>query len=419
MLSTSTHTIAKLLQVDIGSIEQVNFTGVYTDTREPMQGGLFIALIGENFDAHNYIDKAKEMGAVAILACRHVKSTLPVIQVADTQLAMAKIATWHRDNIAPTVVAITGSNGKTTTKNMLKNILSLKAPTLATQGNLNNHLGVPMTLLRLKKKHQYAVIEMGANHLGEINRLRQIAKPDVAVVTNTGDAHIGEFGGFENLVKAKGEIFSPASKNIVNTKCQYQGDIYFGNNGDVFATNLDGASFELNFNGEKTPIKLSLLGMHNIENALAASACAFALGIDSQTIKNGLEKTQAEKGRLNFISTTQFNLIDDTYNANPKAMRSALNVLSGFSGEKVAVFGAMAELGKSSKSMHQEIGDIAKKASDYFYSCGHGAKSYNTTHFENLDELANHIKTKHQKATVLIKASRSAHLENLVAKLQK
>jgi UDP-N-acetylmuramoyl-tripeptide--D-alanyl-D-alanine ligase len=162
-----------------------------------MDGALFVALIGDNFDAHNYIDQAQKMGAVAVIVSKKIESNLPSLVVENTQTALGEIARWHLQNIKPTVIAITGSNGKTTTKNMLKNILQLKAPTLATKGNLNNHLGVPMTLLELKKKHQYAVIEMGANHLGEIQHLCTLAPPDIALVTNTLDAHIGEFGGFD------------------------------------------------------------------------------------------------------------------------------------------------------------------------------------------------------------------------------
>ena len=205
MLSSNTHVIASVLEVN--TVNNVDFTNVCTDTRQRMDGALFVALVGDNFDAHDYLNEAEKMGAVAVIVSKPVSTNLPTLLVDDTQTALADIAHWHLNNIKPTVVAITGSNGKTTTKNMLANILNLKAPTLATKGNLNNHLGVPMTLLTLEQKHQYAVVEMGANHLGEIAYLCNIAQPDIAVVTNTLDAHIGEFGGFDNLVKAKGEIY--------------------------------------------------------------------------------------------------------------------------------------------------------------------------------------------------------------------
>ena len=189
MLSSNTHVIASVLEIN--TVNNVDFTNVCTDTRQRMDGALFVALVGDNFDAHNYLDEAEKMGAAAVIISRPVSTNLPTLLVDDTQTALADIAHWHLNNIKPIVVAITGSNGKTTTKNMLANILNLKAPTLATKGNLNNHLGVPMTLLTLEQKHQYAVVEMGANHLGEIAYLCNIAQPDIAVVTNTLDAHIG------------------------------------------------------------------------------------------------------------------------------------------------------------------------------------------------------------------------------------
>ncbi|RUM85109.1 MAG: UDP-N-acetylmuramoyl-tripeptide--D-alanyl-D-alanine ligase, partial [Candidatus Thioglobus sp.] len=325
MLSSNTHTIASVLGVD--TVNRVEFTGLCTDTRQRMDGALFVALIGDNFDAHNYLDEAEKMGAAAVIISRPVSTNLPTLLVDDTQTALADIAHWHLNNIKPTVVAITGSNGKTTTKNMLANILNLKAPTLATKGNLNNHLGVPMTLLTLEQKHQYAVVEMGANHLGEIAYLHNIVQPNIAVVTNTLDAHIGEFGGFDNLVKAKGEIYGNDSQNIVNTDTTFAGDLSFGEGGDVFASHINNNGFDLNIVDKKITVILQLIGQHNIDNALAASACAHALGVDINTIKQGLENTLAEKGRLNVIQQPNLTIIDDTYNASPQSMKAAINTL--------------------------------------------------------------------------------------------
>ncbi|HIM58062.1 MAG TPA: UDP-N-acetylmuramoyl-tripeptide--D-alanyl-D-alanine ligase [Gammaproteobacteria bacterium] len=419
MLSANTHTLAQALHLDYAEIKNVDFSNVYTDTRQRMDGALFVALIGDNFDAHEYIDEAEAMGAVAIIASKPVISNLPILLVADTQTAFADIARWHLNNIRPTVVAITGSNGKTTTKNMLANILSLKAPTLATKGNLNNHLGVPMTLLALEKNHQYAVVEMGANHLGEIAYLRNIAQPNVAVVTNTGDAHVGEFGGFENLVKAKGEVYAEDSQNIVNTNTTFSGDLSFGEEGDIFASNIDNNRFDLNIFDTKISVILQLLGRHNIDNALAASSCAHILGIDIQTIKQGLENTQAEKGRLNVICQSNLTLIDDTYNASPQSMKAAIDTLLGFTGEKVAVLGAMAELGSESKNFHQQIGQLAKNSLDVVYTYGKLAKPYEGVHFDDLEQLANQLINNHPNATVLIKGSRMVKLDQLVKRLQK
>jgi len=417
MLSSNTNTIASVLGVD--TTTGVDFTGVRTDTRQRMDGALFVALVGDNFDAHDYLDEATKMGAVGVVVSKPVTTNLPVLLVKDTQAALADIARWHLNNIKPMVVAITGSNGKTTTKNMLANILKLKAPTLATKGNLNNHLGVPMTLLELEEKHQYAVIEMGANHVGEITYLRDIAQPDIALVTNTLDAHIGEFGGFDNLVKAKGEIYSSNSQNIVNTDANFTGDISFGDSGDIFANNINNNRFDLNIADQKVNVILQLIGQHNIDNALAASACAQALGIEINTIKQGLENTQAEKGRLNVIQLPDLAIIDDTYNASPQSMKAAINTLLNFSGEKVAVLGTMAELGDESKAFHQQIGKLAKDSLETVYTYGELAKHYGGIHFNDLEQLAEHIINNHTNATVLIKGSRLVKLDQLVEHLQK
>ncbi len=395
-----------------------------------MDGALFVALVGDNFDAHDYIYQAQKMGAVAIIVNKSVDSQLPILVVDDTQTALSTIASWHLQNIKPIVIAITGSNGKTTTKNMLANILSLQAPILKTQGNLNNHLGVPMTLLTLEEQHQYAVIEMGANHLGEILHLRKIVNPDIAIVTNTLDAHNGRFGGFNNLIKAKGEIYSNDSKNIVNTQSIFTGDVSFtpqgntkvsGNNGDIFASNIINNKFDLNIHQQKIEITLNLIGTHNIDNALAASACVYALGIDINLIKQGLEATKAEPGRLEIIHTKQFRIINDTYNANPYSTTVALRALQNFSEEKIIVLGAMEELGDDSEMFHFKIGQLAKKSADTFYSYGKIALNYCSCsiHFEKKQQLANHLLTNHTNATILIKGSRMAKLNKLVELLKK
>ncbi len=417
MLSSNTNTLASVLGV--GTVTGVDFTGVCTDTRQRMDGALFIALVGDNFDAHDYLDEAKKMGAVAAIVSKPVSTNLATLLVDDTQIALADIARWHLNNIKPMMVAITGSNGKTTTKNMLANILKLKAPTLATKGNLNNHLGVPMTLLELEEKHQYAVIEMGANHVGEIAYLRDLVQPDIALVTNTGDAHIGEFGGFDNLVKAKGEIYSKDSQNIINTKTNFTGDISFGDGGDIFASNINNNRFDLNIADQKVSIILQLIGQHNIDNALAASSCAHALGIDINTIKQGLENTQAEKGRLSVIQKSGLTIIDDTYNASPQSMKAAISTLLNFTGKKIAVLGTMAELGGEAKTFHQEIGQLAKDSLDAVYTYGALAKHYGGIHFDDLEQLADHIISNHTNATVLIKGSRMVQLDQLVEHLQK
>ncbi len=414
MLNTDTHQLCSILNIAKTSVVKVDVCGLYTDTRQSMQGGVFLALEGKNFDGHDFVDNSEKMGAKAVIVSQNVSTQLPKLLVKNTETALAQIAKWHLQQIKPQVIGITGSNGKTTTKNMLKNILQLKAPTLATKGNLNNHLGVPMTLLKLDRNQRYAVIEMGANHTNEIAYLRQIANPDIALVTNTLDAHIGEFGGFDNLVKAKGEIYSPYSKNIVNTKTSFTGDIYFGDGADVFATDIKNNTFDLNIFDKKINVQLQLIGTHNIENALAAASCAYALGIDINTIKQGLQNTQAEKGRLNIIRQTKPTIIDDTYNASPSSVKYALEVLNNFAGENVAVLGQMAELGAQSHQYHIQIGMFAKSLNiDYIYSY---QSDYGVHNFDNKEELLSTLK-QHKNATILFKGSRIAKLEQIIQKL--
>ncbi|MDC9726897.1 MAG: UDP-N-acetylmuramoyl-tripeptide--D-alanyl-D-alanine ligase [Candidatus Thioglobus sp.] len=417
MLHTDTKTLAKLLNINCDI--NVEFSGIFTDTRQPMHGGIFLALIGDNFDAHDYLEQAKAMGAVGVIVSKHVATDLPTLLVTDTQEALSKIAKFHLNKLQPKTIAITGSNGKTTTKNLLANILNQVAPTLKTQGNLNNHLGVPMTLLSLEDKHKYAVIEMGANHLGEIKQLRELVTPNIAIVTNTGDAHIGEFGSKENLISAKGEIYSTDSINIVNTNTNYSGDLSFGKGGDVFASNIKQSKFVLNIKSQTIDINLQLIGEHNINNALAASACAAALDVDIQLIKQGLEATQAEPGRLSIIQTKQFTLIDDTYNASPTSIQAALNTLKTYSGELVVVLGDMAELGEDEITLHQQTGALADTITPNFYSFGSLAKHYQAQHFDSQERLTEHLISQHTGATILVKGSRIAKLDQLITLLQK
>ncbi len=419
MLLSNTRDISKVLGIDLVGSKNSIFKGVCTDTRKDVNGKLFVALVGNNYDAHDYIEQAYENGAVAAIVSKRVSTKMPLLVVKNTENALSTIAKWHLKNINPIVVAITGSNGKTTTKNLLASILNIKKPTHATKGNLNNNLGVPITILGLDSKHKYAVIEMGANHINEIKHLREMVNPDIAIVTNTLDAHIGEFGGLKNLITAKGEIYSSNSQNIVNKNTNFRGDISFGNGGDIFATNITKNSFDLNIHDKKIQVVLKLIGKHNIENALAASACAHALGVDINTIKQGLEDTSAESGRLTIIKNKKLTIIDDTYNASPQSIKAAIETLQDFEGSKVAVLGSMAELGSESIKFHNEIGEFAKQKIDTVYSYGDLAINYNASHFDSLNKLAKHIIDNHKGSTVMIKGSRMVGLNDLVELLQK
>jgi UDP-N-acetylmuramoyl-tripeptide--D-alanyl-D-alanine ligase len=437
MLLSDTHKVADIVNGSLSIEEEIKFEGVCTDTRKTVTGRLFIALEGKNFDGHLFTQSAEKLGAKAIIAHKKVSTSLPTIIVKDTEKAYQKLATWYRQSLSLQVIAITGSNGKTSTKNMLDSILSLQASTLSTKGNLNNHLGVPKTILELTNKHQYCVVEMGANHEKEITLLCNIAKPDLALITNANNAHLGEFGSLESLVKAKGEIFKCLSQNgnaLMNKESPYksawqqmsgtQKFTFFGNMSSIYASNIRHNRAHLNFdlhcNNSVINIKLALIGLHQIDNALAAAACANELGVSLPFIKEGLEKTVTEKGRLELLESDRFTILDDSYNANPHSMKSAIDTLKTFSGEKIAVLGSMAELGANSREFHQEIGEYANQAGlDKIYTIGEHSKHYNGKLFPDIESLYIQLNECHVGATILIKGSRMMKLDELVDILSK
>jgi len=437
MLLSNTRKVADIVNGSLSIEEKIKFMGVSTDTRKTVTGRLFIALEGENFDGHLFTQSAEELGAKAIIAHKKVSTNLPTIFVKDTEKAYQQLATWYRQSFSPQVIAITGSNGKTTTKNMLDSILSLQAPTLSTKGNFNNHLGVPKTILELTEKHRYCVVEMGANHEKEITLLCDIAKPDLALITNANNAHLGEFGSFESLIKTKGEIFQSLPQNgnaLMNNESPHksvwqqmsgtQKFTFFGNMSSIYASNIRHKRAHLNFdlhcNDDVTNIKLSMIGLHQIDNALAAAACANELGVSLSLIKEGLEKTTTEKGRLELLESDSFTILDDSYNANPHSMKAAIDTLQSFSGEKIAVLGSMAELGASSRVLHQEIGEYASQAGlDKLYTIGKDSEHYNGELFPDIESLYNQLKECHLGATILIKGSRMMKLDELVDILSK
>ena len=437
MLLSNTLKVADIINGSLSIEGEIKFKGVSTDSRKTVTGRLFIALEGENFDGHLFTQSAEKMGAKAIIAHKKVSTSLPTIIVKDTKKAYQKLATWYRQSLSPQVIAITGSNGKTTTKNMLDSILSLHASTLSTKGNFNNHLGVPKTILELTEKHRYCVIEMGANHEKEITLLCDIAKPDLALITNANNAHLGEFGSLKSLVKAKGEIFKSLSQNgiaFMNKESPHtsiwkqmsgtQKFTFFGNMSSIYASNIrhnrSHLIFNLHCNNSVINIKLAMIGLHQIDNALAAAACANYLGIDLSLIKEGLEKTTTEKGRLELLECERFTILDDSYNANPHSMKAAIDTLQSFSGEKIAVLGSMAELGTNSIELHQEIGEYASQAGlDKLYTIGKDSKHYNGEFFPDIESLYNQLIECSSGATILIKGSRMMKLDELVDILSK
>ena len=425
---------------------------VGSDSRNISKNQLFVAIKGEHFDGNTFAAEAIKQGAAAVLISDENIKARPAILVKESRLALGKLAKHWRSQFKLPLVAITGSNGKTTVKEMLAAILSASEfntsacrSVLATQGNLNNDIGMPMTLLKLNRQHQFAVIEMGMSHEGEIRYLTNIALPNIAVVNNAGTAHIGEVGSREGIARAKGEIFEGLGDNgiaVINNNDAFadywkslnknRKTLTFGldSKADVTATfqEVDGLSqVQLSTPSGSIAFKLNVLGKHNISNALAASTCAVALGISNADIAHGLANFSAVKGRLQ--RKLGFNgaaLIDDTYNANPDSMKAAIDVLTAQKGNTVFVMGDMAELGADSAKMHAEIGAYAKQKGvaqllGYGEHAKQAVKAFGS-HGEHFDALEANIhaarRAMKRDVTVLVKGSRFMQMERVVAALE-
>ena len=430
---------AKLVGAD------VRFDSVGSDSRNIQAGQLFIALKGANFDGNTFAAEAINKGAAAVLVSDAITDARPALVVDDTRLALGELAKYWRSKFSAPVIAITGSNGKTTTKEMLTAILSAATGDAkkvhATYGNLNNDIGLPLTLLKIKPSHQYVVAEMGMNHLGEIDYLTHIARPDVALIINAGTAHIGELGSRENIAKAKGEIFAGLRGDgtaVINADNEFAGYwqtlnakrkvVTFGlsHPADVTATYQEQAGIslmDLTTPDGAVSFKLKVQGVHNISNALAASATAFALGISNADIAKGLENFGGVYGRLERKTAMHDAvLIDDTYNANPDSMKAAIDVLAKLAGEKILVLGDMGELGVDAKKMHVEIGAYAKAAGlNKLYCLGElsaemaGGFGAGAKHFDSPEAIAREVLPQlDSNSTVLVKGSRFMRMERVV-----
>ena len=420
--------------------DDVDLSSFSTDTRTLQDGDTFIALKGPNHDAHDHLKLAIERGAAALIVERATDCEIPQLVVQDTRLALGKLARLWSQSFQIPVVAVTGSNGKTTVKEMVASILRQLGPVLSTEGNLNNDIGVPLTLLRMRSEHRYAVIEMGANHVGEIRYLSGLAMPDVAVVTNVSAAHLEGFGSLERIVEAKSEIFSGVSKHgtaVINAddkSCSHMlsaaahcRTITFGRaqSSTVRCGEINGV-FTVKAQGTTLQPALSVLGVHNQLNATAAVAVATCLDVQIDTIIKGLEEMKPVGGRLQ-KSTSQSGavVIDDTYNANPASMRAAIKVLAEYPGTRICILGDMKELGDDEIDLHAEIGVFAKQVGiDKLYAVGplaaHAAHAFGVSamSFASKQKLLEEIGSHPQKrVTYLVKGSRSSRMEDVVKEL--
>ncbi|KXZ68490.1 UDP-N-acetylmuramoyl-tripeptide--D-alanyl-D-alanine ligase [Acinetobacter venetianus] len=430
-------------------IPQGEVKRILTDSRHAEAGDVFLALKGERFDAHNFVDQVVAQGCQIAIVERPVDAEIAQLVVKDTRLALGHLGAYRRQqNQQLKVIALTGSSGKTTTKEMLGSILSRLAPTLITRGNLNNDLGVPMMLLELRQDHQFAVMELGASHQGEIDYTSNLVQPHVAGILNIGTAHLGEFGGREGICRAKSEIYThildhgtaivPAHDDFtasIRLNAQAHQILSFGEGGDVFATDVvlhpQSAQFNLHTPQGSRAINLPFAGAHNVQNAAAAAAFALAIGVELDDILQGLEQAQGAKGRLNFIQHQNHLFIDDTYNANPTSMRAAAQVLLQQQGLKVMVMGDIGELGESSWQEHHDLGrDLVGQPLDHLVVVGEFATAAQqgaadseklhafTSQADALPFLINLVQTHQpQSMSFLFKGSRYTHMEMLMADL--
>ena len=447
LLAQATHGYWFNDQAPVGEIKRI-----LTDSRHAEAGDAFLALQGERFDAHDFVAQVAANGCQIAIVSHPVDADICQLVVADTRLALGHLGAYRRaQNTQLKVIALTGSSGKTTTKEMLGSILSRLAPTLITRGNLNNDLGVPMMLLELRAEHQYAVMELGASHQGEIDYTSNLVQPHVAGIINIGTAHLGEFGGREGICRAKSEIYAhitPSGTSIIPAAddfaeriaqaVQSKQVLSFGENGDVFASAIElqpqTSTFSLNTPQGIRTVNLPFAGEHNVQNATAAAAFALALGITLDDIVQGLAQAQGAKGRLNFIQQDKYLFIDDTYNANPTSMRAAAEVLAQQQGIKVLVMGDIGELGTSAAQQHYmlgrdlvaqdinfvvAVGEFAPAAQEGARSTQYGKKMQAFLNQQQalpflIDLIATH---QPQSMSFLFKGSRYTHMETLMADL--
>ncbi len=421
------------------------FHAVSTDSRKITKGDLFVALKGKNFDAADFVSRAASDGAAAAMVERKVESVIPLLIVKDTRLALGKLASFWRSRFSIPVLAVTGSNGKTTVKEMLASILKERGEVLATKGNLNNDIGLPLTLLDLRENHDYAVVEMGMNHPGEIAYLCKIARPDIALVTNAASAHLEGLGGsVYNVAKAKGEIFEGLKETgiaIINADdvhaplwrelAKGKQIVEFGLNAKADFTadhTLHEMESEILMHTPQGEIglKINVPGLHNVRNVLAAAAAAMSAGVDRDAVRKGLEKFTGVPGRMQRKPGKQGAfLVDDTYNANPDSVLAAISWLAQRE-STMLIMGDMGELGPDSMKLHAEMGKSAREAGiGMLLTLGKSSEESSKMfgngahHFEDIDALVAKAESLLCPGmTVLVKGSRFMKMERVVEKLQ-
>ncbi|OVZ84122.1 UDP-N-acetylmuramoyl-tripeptide--D-alanyl-D-alanine ligase [Yersinia kristensenii] len=453
MIKVSLHFLSELLNAEYiindKQRDSIDITEVTIDTRKVTPGCLFVALKGERFDGHDFAEDAVAAGAGALLVSKRLLGGAPQLVVKNTRLALGQLAAWVRQQVPARVVALTGSSGKTSVKEMVAAILRQCGQVLYTAGNFNNDIGVPLTLLRLTPEHDFAVIELGANHVGEIAYTTDLSRPESALVNNLSAAHLEGFGSLAGVARAKGEIFAGLPANgtaIINADSNdwphWQETLHnkrvwcfspnVAENVDFYANNVritpQITYFTLHSPLGAVDIELPLPGRHNIANALAAAALALSVGADLAAVRQGLTQLQAVPGRLFPLQLAANQLLlDDSYNANVGSMTAAAQVLAEMPGYRVMVVGDMAELGETAVECHRQVGEAAKQTGiDKVLSVGSLSQVLSDAsgcgeHFQDKRAIAARVSElllEHPVITVLIKGSRSAAMENVVRALQ-
>ncbi len=437
------HEVAKAVDGSlVGS--DITIEGVSTDTRALHSGDLFVALRGPHFNGHRFIEEAGRHQAAGAMIDEPLETDLNTIWVTDTKAALGELAAHWRAKFDIPVIGVTGSNGKTTVKQMIGAILNTKRDALVTAGNLNNEIGVPLTLLRLRDTHRYAVVEMGTNHVGEIDYLSRMTRPTIALITNAAAAHLEGLGDIETVARAKGEIFNGldnAGIAVINADDPYaplwrrqaaaRRCLYFAlhHKADVTAEYELGAETSRlmmrTFAGD-IDVMLPLPGLHNVANALAATCAVLAAGIELVQVKDGLATMAPVAGRLQRRKGIRGAIVyDDTYNANPASARAAIDFLSQTTGKKLLVFGDMAELGEQQEALHRDIGVYAREHDiDRLFALGPlSAETVQAfggrgIHFADQQALIRALRDElDEGTTVLVKGSRCMHMENVISKI--
>ncbi|MEH6447652.1 MAG: UDP-N-acetylmuramoyl-tripeptide--D-alanyl-D-alanine ligase [Oleispira sp.] len=473
MTSFSLIELAPAMAAVIHSDEQlatIQAQRINTDTRSIQQGDVFLALRGDNFDGHNYLEQAQAKGAIAAIVDEKyiaeknnlsgASRSLPLLVVADTLLALGQASLWNRQKFTGPLIAITGSAGKTSVKSMACHMMQLLGECWATPGNFNNHVGVPLTLLGLEQKHKSAVIELGASGEGEIAYTAQFSQPDVAILTNVSGAHLEGFGSIETIMRTKGEIIDSLSADgcaVLNADDVFYTDwvlragarkiLSFGinNYADVMAQHIvcdeNGSRFDVVYQAQgiepqSIAYEIPLLGQHNVLNALSAIAAGLALGLELGKISTQLKTLPMVDGRLQWVDGKgQIRILNDSYNASPASVKAAIDVLALWKEKAWLVLGDMAELGDDSAAIHAEMGEYAQQSGIANFvatgsACRHAVEAFKQTlitqdtanrnahWFEQQSEMLNYINENKQPGQIfLVKGSRSAGMDKVVTAL--